>query len=189
MSNSIEELEELEEIDFSWLNEFEDIELKYQHYYLEDIHSIRINFVYLNSLCEIVQMKQENHILQSLNLLSKEELIGLINNHSFLNDKKYKVFSILKFNLDLEPKHLNNFLKKTKKDNIGIGTQYLHVIKKIGAIPFNKTIGMFQDLNEIVLFFEEDLGDIKKEDIIKKRKYTKRAIQKWLKHRKTKRNH
>lgn len=182
--------EELEEIDFSWLDEFENTELKYQHYYLEDIHSIRINFVYLNSLCEIVQMKQEKLILQSLNLLSKEELIELINNHSFLNEKKYKIFSILKFNLDLDPKHLNNFLKKTKKDkdDIEIGTQYLHIIKKIAPIPFNKTIGMFQDLNEIVLFFEEDLGE-KKIDIAKKRKYTKRAIKKWLKHRNTKRTH
>ena len=187
------ELEELEELDFSWLDEFENTELNYQHYYLEDNHSVRINLVYLNSLCEIVKMKQEKVMLQSVNLLSKEELIQLINHHSFLHEKKYKVFSILKFNLDLEPRHLHNFLKKTKtkvttNDN-ELGSQYLHVIHKIATIQFNKTIGLFQDLNEIVLFFEEDIGSDKELDIKKKRKFTKRAIQKWLKHRKTKRTH
>jgi len=193
MSNTQEELlelEELEDIDFSWLDDFdnENTELKYQHYYLEDNYSIRINFVYLNALCEIVKMKQENVMLQSVNLLSKEELIQLINNHSFLHEKKYKVFSILKFNLDLEPRYLNNFLKKTRTNENDLGSQYLHVIHKIGPIQFNKTIGLFQDLNEIVLFFEEDLG-VKELDVKKKRKFTKRAIQKWLKHRKTKRSH
>ena len=80
----IDELEELEDIDFSWLDEFENTELKYKHYYLEDNYYIRINLVYLNSSCEIVKMKQEKVILQSLNLLSKEELIQLINHHYLL---------------------------------------------------------------------------------------------------------
>ena len=173
------ELEEFEEIDFSWIDDFDAMEKPYEHYYLEDIQTIHVHFAYLNQNQEIIKMNQENVILQRPNILSKEELITLINKNNILNDKKYKLFSILKFNIDLDPIHLNNFLKK---QDTSVNYNFLHVIKNIDNIKFNKSIGMFHDLNEIMLFFE-DYGTKNKH------KYTKRFLFNKLnqmKHRKTK---
>ena len=57
--------------------------------------------------------------------------------------------TILKYNFDLAPQDVEHFLSST---NI---PSYLSVIKNIDAIPLNKTIEMFQDLNDILILFYE----------------------------------
>lgn len=170
------ELGELEEIDFSWIDQFE----VYKHYYLEDIETIHVHYAYLNDKQEIIKMNQEQIILETPNLLSKEELASLVARNNVLDNKKYRLFSILKFNINIEPKDLHNFLQEDEKEKRP--HDFLHVIEKIESITFNKSIGMFHDLNEITLFFED--AEIKH---TKKHKYTKRfLLNKLMKHRKTK---
>lgn len=167
---------ELEEIDFSWIDEFE----PYKHYYLQDVETIHVHCAYLNQNQEIIKMNQEQIVLQNPNILSKEELSNIINKNNFLNDKKYILFSILKFNIDILPTHLHNFLEKNNPNNY----DFLHIVENIdSSIEFKKCIGMFHDLNEITLFFQEfQEGPAKK-----KHKYTKRFLMnKLAKHRKTK---
>ena len=169
------EFGELEEIDFSWIDQFE----IYKHYYLEDIETIHVHYAYLNEKQEIIKMNQEQIILQNLNLLSKEEVTTLVSRNHVLDNKKYRLFSILKFNIDIQPNELHNFLQDEKERK---NHDFLQMFEKIEDIPFNKSIGMFHDLNEITLFFEEP--EIKH---TKKHKYTKRfLLNKLMKHRKTK---
>jgi hypothetical protein len=176
------ELGELEEIDFSWIDQFE----VYKHYYLEDIETIHVHYAYLNNNQEIIKMNQEQIILQSPNLLSKEEITNLSSRNNILDNKKYRLFSILQFNIDVEPKDLHNFLQENddekSKETKEKKCDFLHMFEKIQDIRFNKSIGIFHDLNEIILFFEEP--EIK---ATKKHKYTKRfLLNKLMKHRKTK---
>jgi hypothetical protein len=170
------EFGELEEIDFSWIDQFE----AYKHYYLEDIETIHVHYAYLNDKQEIIKMNQEQIILQTPNLLSKEELTDLVARNNVLDNKKYRLFSIMKFNINIEPKDLHNFLQQDENEKKTY--DFLHVIEKIEPIIFNKSIGMFHDLNELTLFFED--AEIKP---TKKHKYTKRyLLNKLMKHRKTK---
>lgn len=170
---------ELEEIDFSWIDQFE----VYKHYYLEDIETLHVHYAYLNEKQEIVKMNQEQILLQTPNLFSKEELINLATRNTILDNKKYKLFSILQFNIDVEPKDLHSFLEeKEEKDSSKKPHDFLHMFENPQDIPFKKSIGMFHDLNELILFFEEP--QIKP---TKKHKYTKRfLLNKLMKHRKTK---
>lgn len=173
------EFGELEEIDFSWIDQFE----IYKHYYLEDIETIHVHYAYLNDKQEIIKMNQEQIILQSPNLFSKEEITNLATRNNVLDDKKYRLFSILQFNIDVEPKDLHEFLQD-EKENLKEkkSHDFLHMFEKIQDIPFKKSIGMFHDLNEIIFFFEEP--EVKP---TKKHKYTKRfLLSKLMKHRKTK---
>jgi hypothetical protein len=57
--------------------------------------------------------------------------------------------TILKYNFDLAPPDVEHFLSSTNTPS------YLSVIKNIDAIPLNKTIEMFQDLNDILILFYE----------------------------------
>ena len=59
--------------------------------------------------------------------------------------------NLLKYNIDLEPINLKNFLKRNFNAN------YLTSIKSIDTIHFYPTIYMFQDINDLfVLFYENN---------------------------------
>ena len=65
--------------------------------------------------------------------------------------------SIVKYNIDLEPADITHFMKKSKekeqeKEN---NNEYLKLITNITAIPLERSITMFQDLNDIFIIFIE----------------------------------
>lgn len=64
--------------------------------------------------------------------------------------KTYSIFSILKYNFDVDPTDINSFLKN-KTDN----SKFINKINHLNDITWNKTISMFQDINELFLFFRE----------------------------------
>uniref|UniRef100_A0A6C0I7I5 Uncharacterized protein n=1 Tax=viral metagenome TaxID=1070528 RepID=A0A6C0I7I5_9ZZZZ len=143
-----------DDLDTSWLQEFEKLDNENKNYINEDLLFIKINYIYVNSKKEITNLYEEKHIFKTPNILLKEDLIGLIKRNSFVNQTKYSLLSILKYNINIEAKNLKTFFRM--KNNI-IGDAYLHSIKNITNIHFDKTISVFQDLNSlIIIFFEKD---------------------------------
>ena len=87
------------------------------------------------------------------NIISKEEIIGIIKRNSYVNSKQYFLLSLLKININLEPGDIRYFLKEN--DLCQIGSSFLTPNKTIDDIVFKKTINMFQDLNDILIVFYE----------------------------------
>lgn len=141
-----------EELDASWLHELDKIDNEHKFYIKEDLLFIKINYIYVNSKQEITNLYEEKYIFKTPNVLVKEDLIGLIKRNSFVNQTKYSLFSILKYNISLEAQNLKTFFK-TKNDIIG--DSYLQSIKNITDIKFDKTISTFQDLNSLIIIFLE----------------------------------
>ena len=56
----------------------------------------------------------------------------------------------MKYNFDVDPTDINSFLKN-KTDN----SKFINKINHLNDITWNKTISMFQDINELFLFFRE----------------------------------
>jgi hypothetical protein len=143
-----------DDLDTSWLQEFEKLDNENKNYINEDLLFIKINYIYVNSKKEITNLYEEKHIFKTPNILLKEDLIGLIKRNSFVNQTKYSLLSILKYNINIEAQNLKTFFRM--KNNI-IGDAYLQSIKNITNIHFDKTISVFQDLNSlIIIFFEKD---------------------------------
>ena len=117
-----------EELDTSWLHELDKINNEHKFYIKEDLLFIKINYIYVNSKQEITNLYEEKYIFKTPNVLVKEDLIGLIKRNSFVNQTKYSLFSILKYNISLEAQNLKTFFKT--KNNI-IGDSYLQSIKNI----------------------------------------------------------
>ena len=138
------------DLDLSWIQDFERIDNEYKIYYTEEISFIRIHSIYLNLNNEIEKMREEKILLKTPGILLKEELLSIIKHNSFSNEIKYSLLSILKFNINLEPIHLKTFLRNK---NDSIGNTFLHSIKHIDSIKFDKTITMFHDINEILIIF------------------------------------
>ena len=143
---------EFEELDTSWINEFEELDKDFNSYYKEELSFIRINYIYINTQNEIVNISEENCLFKKPGMLSKEELIGLIKHNSFNNAIKYSLLSLLKYNIDFEPINLKTFLRSNDKN---IGKTYLKSITNIDNIFFEQSISLFHDLNNLFIIFIE----------------------------------
>lgn len=142
----------IDELDLSWIYEFEKIDNEYKIYYTEELSFIRIHSIYINNINEIEKIREEKILLKTPGVLQKEELLSIIKHNSFSNQIKYSLLSILKFNINLEPVHLKTFLRNKNPD---IGAPFLQSIKHLDTIKFEKSITMFHDINEILIIFHQ----------------------------------
>lgn len=146
--NSVDEHNRL---NISWLLEFEKTDKKFKPFYLSDVMSIHITCIYVNKSNEIESKSSCKNInLLHPNVLSREEMIYLLKKNSFLNGIRYKLSSILKYNIDIIPSDL-----LTNTINF---QSFLHVIENIDSMYWKKTIKMFGDMNELLFVFRENVS-------------------------------
>ena len=63
----------------------------------------------------------------------------------------YKINSLLRYNIDLDPSEINDFLN----DNI-TDMRFIKSEKYLNDIHYEETIHMFQDLNALFFIFKEE---------------------------------
>lgn len=172
----------LEDIDTSWITEFENLDNEYKDYYTEDLSFIKIHYIYVNKENEIVKISEQKILLKVPGMLSKEEIIGLIKHNMVCNNRKYSLLYILKYNINIEPIHLKTFIK-SKEMLSNMGSKFLQSMKNIENIKFDKSISMFHDLNDLFIIFYE-----KAEKLIHNSQGTKKIYINTSSLKKTKRN-
>ena len=155
MNNDNTASDTIEDLDVIWIQEFENLDNEYKSYYTEELSFIRIHSIYVNNDNDIEKLREEKIILKIPGFLQKEELLSIIKHNSYSNDIKYSLLSILKFNINIEPSNLNNFLRSKDKN---IGSFFLQSIKNIDTIKFDKSISLFHDINEIIIIFHEKIN-------------------------------
>ena len=135
------------DIQESWLKNF-----KQQNYIKNNEETININFFYIyvnrQNTLEIIR-QGPTYILQS-NTFDKKDLIQNIKENSYVNKKKYKLLSIMKYNIDVDSNNLEDFLNKDTYE------KYTQLIKNIDGIEFTKSTKMFNDLNSIFIIYHEN---------------------------------
>jgi hypothetical protein len=166
MNNKINELSELND---DWIKNFEENEKLYNDFYKDDLYYINLKVVYINKFNEIEKIKQECYLMTNPNIISREEILQLFKTHSIDNNLKYKLKSILRYNITLDVNEIKTFLKNPLNYK-----NYLSTIKNIDTINFEKTINYFHDLNDVYFIFHEELKE--KKNITKKifSKYSKK---------------
>jgi hypothetical protein len=168
--------DEIDNLDDSWLKEFDLSEKDYKNFYAEDITIIPIHLIYISDN-SIEKIKKETIILKTPGILQREELLSIIKHNMLSNNIKYSLSSILKFNINLEPANLKSFLRTRDKS---IGNMFLQPVKHIDNIKFDKTITMFHDINDIFILFKEKLhsehNKFTKKALIHQNKKTKRNV-------------
>lgn len=117
---------------------------------------------------EIEKIREETFFMKTPNIISREEIIGLLKKSALDDNNKYSIFSLLKFNFCLKPEDIHFFLRDT---NYNSTSDFLTSIKHIDTIIFEKTINMFQDLNTLYFIFVEksmELNSNNKKTLTKK---------------------
>ena len=153
------ELED-KQLDSKWIEDFELQDKNYESFYTEDINHINFHCIYVNRNNDIEKIKEEKLLMKTPNYISRDEMIGILKKNSIINNKRYFVLSIVKYNINLEPSDINFFLKPSKH----LDSTFLTSVTNIDAIPLEKSISMFQDLNDIFIIFSETIGKSTKID-------------------------
>jgi hypothetical protein len=138
-----------------WIQHFEKTDKLYQDFYRDDLCYINLKIIYVNKSSEIEKIKHESFLMSSPNYISREEMIGILKKNTIDNNIKYTLMSILKYVINLEPDEIKFFLNNTDH------YPFLKVIKNIDAITFERSINMFQDLNDLILVFFEKSTETK----------------------------
>jgi hypothetical protein len=153
-----ERLGRRKKLDISWINEFEKTDKEYEIFYKENLMYVKVTIIYVNKYNEIDKIKEEKIIMRNPNVISKESIIEILKRNSINDNKKYTITTLLKYNIDLDPSDIRSFLLNRDHNYNGDedDEDYLSVIKHIDDIIWNKTISMFQDLNNLFIIFYEN---------------------------------
>lgn len=149
---------EYNNLDDEWINKFEETDKLYQDFYKDDVYYINLRVIYINRVNEIDKIKYESLLMKYPNKISHEEIIEILKKNAVDNERRYSLLSILRYNINLEPDEIKNYLSN------GDNKEYLSVIKNIDAVTFERTINMFQDLNDLILIYYEKSKELKKPD-------------------------
>jgi hypothetical protein len=146
-----------QELDTSWIHDFEKEDGLYKDFYLEDLYFINLHYVYLNESNTIEKVKKDKYFFNEFhtNIVPKEELFKIIVKNKNQNTENYKLNCLFKYNCTIDPYTIIEFFKSKTPIAIDTPNIYLTPITSIESVPFKKTITMFQDLNSITIIYKK----------------------------------
>ena len=143
--------------------------------FLFEPNEITLIFLYINNN-QVESTKKEYLELQTPGVLSKENLIDLINKNKINNSIKYSLSSLLKFNINIEPEHIKNFVQD---DDIKIKHDlFFSKFKNVDDIKWNDSINMFEHLNTLYFVYtiKKPNNSSTKKVIFKKQNTTRKKV-------------
>jgi hypothetical protein len=150
ISETIKQVQTIESLDDKWIKNFEEEDEPYEDFYKEDNYYINIDFLYIDYENNLEKIKQEKFFMNTPNYIMREEMIYLLKKNTIMNNKRYSLFSLLKYHMTLDPQEITNYLSKEKDPFL-----FLHSIKNLDTLFFEKTISSFQDINSLIFLLRE----------------------------------
>ena len=141
-------------LDDNWIKEFKRVDKDYEIFYLDDVNFIKTTFIYIDKDNNIIKCISDKYLLKKPNRLFRDELLEILKKNIVMDGVKYTLFSILNYNINLDPLNIKNFI--TTKNVDSFCENFLKIVRNIDDIYLEKTINMFQDLNEIFIIFHEN---------------------------------
>jgi hypothetical protein len=177
------------DIDETWINEFKKNEELYDDFYKDKVEQIKLFYLYVSSTNSVESIKKDSILLDTDGILKKNKIIALILQNQNYNSIKYKLLSLIRFNIDIEPEQIKEFVYTTNQDK---PSQFITSEKYLNDIKYSDTINIFQDLNCLYFIFYEEKPtsiSISKSTIITNQNHqTKKLVSMTTnKHKKTRR--
>lgn len=168
------------DLDISWIDKEKRLHSIEHHYCREFMESVSIHIVFVNhsesAIEKITSEKYELEISDNKQFISKERLLKIVQTNKTAHQKKYKLFDMALFNVDLEPHCIQDYANHMFEEKI---TQFFKSFSMIHDIVIPPSIFIFHSLNAIYLFMKEVEPEDKIRSILKKtgdgKKHTKRV--------------
>jgi hypothetical protein len=78
-----------EQLDDKWITEYENTDKLYKDFYKDNVYYIQLTLIYVNKNNDIDKIKHNPFLLNNPNILTQEELIGILKPNSRLDNKLY----------------------------------------------------------------------------------------------------
>lgn len=140
-----------EDLDTSWIKTEEKIDSIENVYLREQCDVIDVYFIYLNSDNAIDKIVCEKEIPED-GIIDKERLLKIIQIKRNIDNKKYRLFDILSFQVDIEPNNIDIFNKN--KDVAEISNECFKVLPIFDSIDCISSIFIFHDINSLYFIFK-----------------------------------
>ncbi len=133
-----------------WIEEYEKEDKSYKMFYPEPVSRIKVNILYVNKKNELEKIREEFIYLSVSNLIKKGELIRLIKSYDISDEIKYKLVSIVVYNIDIRHDELKNYLSGYEKYN------FITSLRNIEDYELKSTLNYLQQINNIYIVFNEE---------------------------------
>ena len=129
------------------MNSRKDDEL-YNDFYKDKIEQINLYILYVDNNNDLFHIKKDTATLNN-GKLEKDDLKNLIRQYIKYQNKKYRLISLLKWNITIEPEEISDYLRNEKKFD------FIKSIRNINSVEFEDSINLFHNLNSLYLVFHE----------------------------------
>jgi hypothetical protein len=146
------------ELNDEWINNFEKTDKLYQDFYKDDLYYVNLKFIYVNRESEIEKIKYESFLLSKPNNISREEILQILKKSSIEDERKYTLLALLKYNITMDADDIQKYISSNEEKT------YLSIIKNIDSVPFDRTISLMHDLNDLILVFYEKSHELKEKN-------------------------
>ena len=163
--------EEYDDIETSWIDDFENIDALYNDFYTEQIDSLSMHYLYVNKKSELFHIEKDL-IDISNSVLEKKDLKKILIKNMYLDNKYYRPISIIKYNITVQPKDIDYYIKNSEE------FEFIEPKNSINDINFEESITLFHDINSIYIVFHEQSKNNTKKVFIKSNKLNKRKTKK-----------
>ena len=148
-------------LDDDWIDKFDRVDELYKDFYKDDVYYVGLKLLYVNRGNDLEKIKETTFLMSKPNCITREEILQILKDASLEGNKRWSLLSILKYNIVLGPEEIKSYLSSDCSE------EYLTKIKHIDTIYFERTVNMFQDLNDLILIFYEKSTEIKNPDVNK----------------------
>jgi len=137
-------------MDTDWIEEYENEDNSYEMFYPKALSNIKVNILYVNKRNELEKVHEKMIYLSIPNLLKKEELIRLIKDHDIMDTIKYKLVSLLVYNIDIQHNELKNYLYGAEKYD------FITSLRNIEDYELKPSLKYLEKVNNIYIVFSEE---------------------------------
>jgi hypothetical protein len=141
-------MEEQLNLDTTIIDEFEKDDELYNDFYKDKIEQINLYILYVDNNNDLFHIKKDTTTLNN-GKLEKDDLKNLIRQYIKYQNKKYRLISLLKWNITIEPEEISDYLRNEKKFD------FIKSIRNINSVEFEDSINLFHNLNSLYLVFHE----------------------------------
>ena len=141
-------MEESLDLDTKIIDEFEKDDELYNDFYKDKIEHINLYILYVDNNNDLFHIKKDTASLNN-SRLEKDDLKNLIRQYIRYEGKKYRLISLLKWNITIEPEEISEYLRNEKEFD------FIKSIRNISSIEFEDSINLFHNLNSLYLVFHE----------------------------------
>ena len=139
-------------LDVSWIAEQQRIQNIETNYCREPVTDIQIYSLYINKNSYIDKITRKKHDIVD-NVLTRDAVLGIIQNNKRMASKKYKLMDVLVYNVDLEPQHIQTYSQTN--DIPASSKSFFKVLPIVDEIHIPPSIFIFHSLSSVFFMYKE----------------------------------